>query len=106
MIMPKKKDNIYSDADAILDFIIDKSGLSQNKFSRDILGIAGGNVSDARKTGKIPDRWFSAVDQKLGMPKSEIIAMAMAEQSKTLSEIEYAKAACQRNHKNVPATAG
>lgn len=93
--MPKKKDNTYKNADEILDIMINRSGLSQTRFAKNILGIAGGNISDARKTGKIPDRWFLALEQKLGILKSEVIALAIEGKTKTLSEIEYARSTDQ-----------
>ena len=52
--------------------MIKKSGLSQNKFAKEILGIAGGNVTEARKSGKIPDRWFTVMEEKFGVTREDL----------------------------------
>lgn len=52
--------------------MIEKSRLSQTKFATEILGIKGVNISNARQTGKIPDRWFNIVEKKLGLTKEEL----------------------------------
>ena len=70
--MMRKKRNVYQHAEIILERMIKKSGMSQNKFAREILGIAGGNITEARKTGKIPDRWFEVMEEKFGVTREEL----------------------------------
>jgi hypothetical protein len=70
--MPSKKDNVYQHADFILDNMIEISGFSQNQFAENILGIKGGNVSGARKSSKIPDRWFEIMQEKFGVTKEAL----------------------------------
>ena len=48
------------------------SKLSQTQFAEKVLGIKGGNVSGARKSGKIPDRWFEIMLEKFGITKDEL----------------------------------
>jgi len=70
--MPTKRDNVYQHAEIILDRMIKTSGLSQNKFAQNVLGIGGANVSGAKKSGKIPDRWFEIIQEKFGVSKAEL----------------------------------
>ena len=70
--MPSKKDNTYQHAEIILDRMIKISGLSQTQFAKSILEIKGANISGARKSGKIPDRWFEIVQEKFGVSRAEL----------------------------------
>jgi len=70
--MPSKIDNYYQDAKIILDKMINISKLSQTRFAETILEIKGVNISGARKSGKIPDRWFEIMQNKCGVTKEEL----------------------------------
>ena len=48
------------------------SGLTQNRFSEEILGIKGVNLSRAKASGKIPERWFDKVKELYGVSKEEL----------------------------------
>lgn len=65
-------DNTRQQAVIILERMIKKSGLSQNRFAEEILGIKSVNVTRARQSGKIPETWFEAVEKKLGLTKEEL----------------------------------
>ena len=73
--------------------MISKSGLSQNKFSENVLGIGGANVSGAKKSGKIPDRWFEIMQEKFGVSKEELCQPPKdsCEQPQPVGEIEFAR---------------
>ena len=68
----KKRDNFPQHADIIIEKMINISELSQNLFAKNILGIGGANVSEARKSGKIPVRWFDLMQDKFGISKDEL----------------------------------
>lgn len=70
--MPLEKENTYQYPEIIIEKMVKKSGLTQNKFAEDILGIRGVNLSRAKKSGKIPDKWFELVKEKLGITKEEL----------------------------------
>ncbi len=70
--MASKKDNQYQHAEIIINNMIKKSGLSQNKFSEEVLGIKSVNISKARHSGRIPDRWFQIMQEKFGVTKEEL----------------------------------
>lgn len=70
--MPLEKENTYQHPEIIIEKMVKKSGLTQNKFAEDILGIRGVNLSRAKKSGKIPDKWFELVKEKLGITKEEL----------------------------------
>ena len=77
--MTIEKENKYQHAEFIVDIIVKKSGVSQNKFAETMLGIKGVNLSKARQSGKIPDRWFEIVEEKLGLTKDALIQQAKNE---------------------------
>lgn len=78
----RKKETIYEHAGVIIDNMLNLYGKSQTKFAQEILGIQGPNISDARKSGKIPDRWFEIVEEKFKKTKDALIQQAKNEYSK------------------------
>jgi hypothetical protein len=72
--MPSKKNNYYQHSEIILNKMIKISGLSQTQFAERDLGIKGANISEARRTGKIPDGWFEIFQKKYGVTKEELCA--------------------------------
>jgi len=72
--MAIKKDNLYQHADIIIKRMVEKSGLSQTRFAEQILNVKGVNISRAKKTGQIPDRWFDVLQEKYGVSKNELLA--------------------------------
>ena len=74
--MPSKTDNFYQNSDIIIERMIEKTGFSQNMFAIQVLGIKGVNVIRAKKTGKIPERWFEIMRGKYGVEKETLCAPA------------------------------
>lgn len=68
----KKKENVYKYAGIILDRMIELYGKSQTRFAKDILGIEGPNISEARKTKQIPDIWFQKVTERFNVTREEL----------------------------------
>ncbi len=75
--MSKKESEAYQHAGIILDVMVKESGLSQTKFAEEHLKIKGVNISEARKTKKIPERWFKIVEKKLGLLKEDLCTTAL-----------------------------
>ena len=69
----KKKENVYKHAGIILDRMIELYGKSQTRFAKDILGIEGPNISEARKTKQIPDIWFQKVTERFKTTREELL---------------------------------
>lgn len=67
-----KKNNFYPNAESIIEKMLKKSGLSQNRFAEEILGIKGVNITRAKQSKKIPDGWFAVCHEKLGLSKEEL----------------------------------
>lgn len=84
-----KKNNFYPNAESIIEKMLKKSGLSQNRFAEEILGIKGVNITRAKQSKKIPDGWFVACHEKLGLSKEELCQYEGALASgATLPELE------------------
>lgn len=67
-----KTEDISQRVEIILERMIKKSGLSQNRFAEEILGIKSVNITRARQSKKIPESWFDTVEKKLGLTKEEL----------------------------------
>jgi len=60
-------------AEIIIERMKEKSCTSsQAKLAKEVFGVQPARITDAKNTGRIPDRWFEVMEDKYGISKEEL----------------------------------